>query len=96
MDDNQRPTDDSDSNFSNDNLSGSNSDSNSDGDSDFSERTYNLYDEYLTDEDEELWHVPSITEFFITCRSRCACYTCNHAYSAIPRNKENSFEIIKN
>jgi hypothetical protein len=32
----------------------------------------------------------------ITFRLRCACYTCNYAYSAIPRNKENSLKIIKN
>jgi hypothetical protein len=31
----------------------------------------------------------------ITFRSRCACYTCKYAYSAIPRDKENSFEILK-
>jgi hypothetical protein len=27
-------------------------------------------------------HVPSITEFFITWRLRCACYTCNYAPTA--------------
>jgi predicted HTH domain antitoxin len=39
--------------------------------------------------------VPCGCGFLITFRSRCACYTCNYAYSAIPRDKENSFEIIK-
>jgi hypothetical protein len=28
----------------------------------------------------------------ITFRLRCACYTCNYAYSAIPRDKENSLK----
>jgi hypothetical protein len=30
-------------------------------------------------------HGPSVTEFFWSFRLRCACYTCNYAYSAIPR-----------
>jgi hypothetical protein len=41
------------------------------------------------------WLIPSQTGFFITFWSRCACYMCNYAYSTIPRDKENSFEIIK-
>jgi hypothetical protein len=40
--------------------------------------------------------VPSQTEFFWSFRLRCACYTCNYAYSAIPRDKENSWKILKN
>jgi hypothetical protein len=32
---------------------------------------------------------------FLNARDRGMRYTCNYAYSAIPRDKENSFEIIK-
>jgi hypothetical protein len=41
-------------------------------------------------EQNGMWLVPSRTGLLITCQSRCACYACNYAYSAIPRDKENS------
>jgi hypothetical protein len=70
-------------------------------------RSINGYEDNLPDHDNDdsflppglltlFGHVPSTTGFSITFRLRCACYTCNYAYSAIPRDKENSFEIIKN
>jgi hypothetical protein len=40
--------------------------------------------------DDDTRQIPSTTGGFITCRSRYTCYTCNYAYSAIPRDKENS------
>jgi hypothetical protein len=37
---------------------------------------------------------PGITEFLIRFRSRCACYTCNYAYTAIPRIRKIPENII--
>jgi hypothetical protein len=31
-----------------------------------------------------LWRTPARTEFFLSFRLSCTCYTCNYAYSAIP------------